>query len=259
MLSAVVKPAAETKGLIMRTRSARQISKIVTAPLLGIAISLFALGGVASAHVVTSINADCYQVTVHFNDFPDSGVMVHIAADVNGQVISTDVQVTSTTTSAQLDISAATAPLAATPANIDVDATWTYLGPQHAHEAFTLTCGTATTTASSTTTTQAPTTTTSVIPTTTTEVVTTTTAPPVTTSTQVRGTTVVATTTAPASTTTGTVSRQGTTVVATTTTVPGAATLPRTGSTPTFALVFGFSSLVAGAMILLRQRGVWSR
>lgn len=231
---------------------------IMAAPVLGIGISLAALGGVASAHVVTSMSADCYQVTVHFNDFPESGVEVHIAADVNGQVISTDRLVTSTTTVAQLDISAATAPLADTPANIDVDVTWNYMGPQHGHETLTLTCGTSTTTSPSTTTTQAPTTTTTEIPTTTTAVTPTTAAQPTTTSTQVRGTTVVATT-VPAPTTTGTVSRQGTTVVATTTTVPAAGTLPRTGSTPTFPLLFGLSSLVSGALLLIRQRHAWSR
>jgi LPXTG-motif cell wall-anchored protein len=232
---------------------------IVAAPLLGIGISLSALGGVASAHVVTSITADCYQVTVHFYDFPDSGVSVHIAADVNGQPLSTDALVTSATTAAQLDISAATAKLADTPANIEVDVTWSYLGPQHAHESLKLTCGTSTTTSSSTTTTQAPATTAALPATTTsTAVTTTTTGQQVTTSTQVRGTTVVATT-VPASTTTETIRRQGTTVVATTTTAPAAATLPRTGSTPTFPLVFGLSSLVAGALLLLRQRHAWSR
>ena len=242
----------------MRTRSARQILMIVAAPVLGIAISLSALGGVASAHVVTSITADCYQVTVHFNDFPESGVAVHIAADVNGQVISTDVQVTSATTAAQLDISAATAKLADTPANIDVDVTWTYLGPQHAHESLTLTCGTSTTTSSSSTTIQAPATTALPAPTTSTAVTTTTATSQATTSTQVRGTTVVATT-APAPTTTETVRRQGTTVVATTTTVPAVGALPRTGSTPIYPLVFGLSSLVAGAIILFRQGHAWSR
>jgi len=231
---------------------------VVAAPLLVIAISVCALGGIASAHVVTSITADCYQVTVHFADFPDSGVMVHIAADVNGQTISSDVLVTSATSEADVDISAATAALFDTPAHIDVDVTWTYLGPQHAYEALSLTCGTPTTTttapAPTTTATSATPTTVAVPATPTTEVSTTTTGPQTTTSTQVHGTTIlVTTTTAPATTTTETIRRQGTTVVATTTPAPATATLPRTGSNSAFPLTFGLSSLIAGALLLLRQ------
>ena len=243
----------------MRTRSTRPMPRFVGAALLGVAISLFALTGVASAHVVTSINADCYQVTVHFYDFPESGVDVHIAADVNGQVAGTDVLVTSATSQGHLDISPLTAPLGGTPADIDVDVTWTYLGPQHVHQSLTLTCGSSTTTspAPTTTTTQAPTTT-AAAPTTT-VVTPTTVSQQATTTTQVRGTTVVATT-SPATTTTETIRRQGTTVVAnTTTTAPRVAVLPRTGSNPVFPLMFGLSSLIAGALLLVRQRGVASR
>jgi len=234
-------------------RAARRGLVLVAAPLLGIVISVFVLGGIASAHVVTSITADCYQVTAHFSDFPDSGVTVRIAADVNGQTVSSDVLVTSTITEAQLDISAATATLAATPAHIDVDVTWTYLGPQHAHESFTLVCGTATTTS------VAPVvaTTTATVPTTTTTQVSATTTAQSTTSTQVHGTTIAATTTVPVTTpttTTETIRRLGTTVVATTTTVPVLAGLPRTGSNSMFPLLFGASSLIAGALLLVRQR-----
>ena len=240
----------------MRARSASRIFRIVAAPATVVAVTLFALGGVASAHVVTSINADCYQVTVRFNDFPEAGVQVHIAAGVNGQTISSDALVTGAISEAHLDISAVTATLGGTPANIDVDVTWSYLGPQHAHQTLNLTCGASPTTSSTTTTAQAPTTTTQAPATT--EVVTTTTSQPATTSTEVHGTTVVATT-APASTTTETIRRQGTTVAATTTTAPPVATLPRTGSSPVFPLMFGLSSLIAGALILIRQRGVWSQ
>jgi len=236
---------------------------VVSAPLLVIAISVFALGGIASAHVVTSITADCYQVTVHFVDFPESGVMVHIAADVNAQTISSDVLVTSATTQADVDISPATAALFDTPAHIDVDVTWTYLGPQHAHETLTLTCGTpttTTTTAPTPTTASATPTTAAVAATPTTQISTTTTRPQTTTSMQVLGTTIlVTTTTAPATNTTETVRPQGTTVVATTTTVPATATLPRTGSNSAFPLTFGLSSLIAGALLLLRQRRTLGR
>jgi LPXTG-motif cell wall-anchored protein len=238
----------------MIMRSARHILMVVAAPLLAIMISVFALGGTASAHVVTSITADCYLVTAHFSDFPDTGVLVHIAADVNGQTVSSDVLVTNTTSEAHLDISAATAVLVDTPAHIDVDVTWTYLGPQHVHKTLTATCGTPTTTTSNTTPTQAiATTTTPAPPTTTTPATTTPTVPQPTTSTQVLGTTIIATTTAPPTTTKGTVGVQGATV-ASTTTVPAVAALPRTGSNPGFPLMFGLSSLVAGALLLLRQR-----
>jgi len=240
----------EVSGLDAGHRGARHGLVLITAPLLAIVISVFVLGGIASAHVVTSITADCYQVTAYFSDFPDSGVMVRIAADVNGQTVSSDVLVTSATTEAQLDISAATATLADTPAHIDVDVTWTYLGPQHAHESFTLVCGTATSTSVA----QVVTTTTAAVPATTTTQVPATTTGQSTTSTQVHGTTIVATTTAPATTTTETIRRLGTTVVATTTTVPAIATLPRTGSNPVFPLLFGASSLIAGALLLVRQR-----
>jgi len=240
---------AEHSVLDVRRSATRRMLAVIGVPLLAIMISVFTLGGIASAHVVTSITADCYQVTVYFSDFPDTGVVVHIAADVNGQTISNDVLVTSATTEAQVDISAATEALVGTPAHIDVDVTWTYLGPQHAHQTLILTCGSSTTTSSATTTTQAPTTT-AMPATTTTEVTTTTTGPQTTTSTEVHGTTIRNVTT----TTTPTVRRQGTTVVATTTTVPGAATLPRTGSNSAFPLMFGLSSLIAGALLLLRQR-----
>jgi LPXTG-motif cell wall-anchored protein len=228
----------------------------VAVPLLVIAISLFALGGIASAHVVTSITADCYRVTAYFRDFPEAGVMVHIAADVNGQTVGRDVLVTSATSEAQVDISPATAALVGTPAHIDVDVTWTFWGPQHVHETLTATCGGSTTTTSVTTpaTQGSPTTTTAVPPTTIAEVTTTTTVPQTTTSTQVHGaTTIATTTTAPATTTTETVSPQGNTASPTTTVPVGPVTLPRTGSNLAWPLMFGLSSLIAGALLLLRQ------
>jgi LPXTG-motif cell wall-anchored protein len=231
----------------------------VGAPLLVIALNVFALGGVASAHVVTSINADCYLVTVHFSDFPEAGVMVHIGVDVNGQAIDRDVLVTSATSEAHVDISPATAPLLATPAHIDVDVSWTYLGSQHVHQTLTLTCGTTTTTASTTTTAApapAPTTTMAPAPTTTAASTTTTVAP--TTTTEVHGVTSIATTTtSPAPTTTTTVRVQG--LVVSTTTRPAAATLPRTGSNTDFPAVFGLCTVIAGAFLVRRHGRAWSR
>ena len=128
----------------------KMLPAAICAPLLVIAVSVFALGGVASAHVVTSINADCYRVTAHFRDFPDTGVVVHIAADVNWQTtIGADVLVSSATTEASVDITAATASLFGATGRVDVDVTWTYLGPQHVHETLNVTCGSPTTTACS--------------------------------------------------------------------------------------------------------------
>ena len=113
-------------------------------------------------------------------------------------------------------------------------------------------CTTTTTTAPTTTTTAATTTTTA--PTTTT----TTTAPMTTTSIHEQGsTTIVTTTTSPPRTTT-TLGQQGNTP---TPTQPTSATgsLPRTGSGTAFPVLFGLSSLAAGALLLLRRRTDWSR
>ena len=248
---------AEVSVLDVKRSAARRTLAVVGVPLLVIAISMFALGGIASAHVVTSMSADCYQVMVHFSDFPDTGVVVHIAADVNGQTVAGDVLVTNATSEAHLDISAATAALEDTPAHIDVDVTWTYLGPQHVHETLTATCGswTIATAVTAPTTTQGSSTTTTAAPPTTTAATTTTTGPHTTTSTQVHGaTTIATTTTVPATTTTGTVSPQGATAPPTTTAPVGPVTLPRTGSSTGLPLTFGLSSLVAGALVLLHRR-----
>lgn len=60
--------------------------------------------------------------------------------------------------------------------------------------------------------------------------------------------------TSPPTTSKGTVGVLGATVASTTTTAPAIATLPRTGSNPMFPLTFGLSSVVAGALLLVRQR-----
>jgi LPXTG-motif cell wall-anchored protein len=238
----------------VRLRSAPRALLFISTPLLVIALSLIGLGGIASAHVVTSMTADCYGVTVHFSDFPASGVIVHIAIDVNGQEVGSDALITNANTEAHVDIAAATTGLLGGAAHIDVDVTWTYLGPQHVHESFTETCGAPPATTTSTTPTESvATTTTAAPPTTTTQVSTTTTMAKPTTSTQVKGTTITATT-SPPTTSKGTVGVLGTTVASTTTTVPAIATLPRTGSSPMFPVLFGSSSVVAGALLLVRQR-----
>ena len=207
----------------------RRMLAVVVAPLIAIAISVFAFGGSASAHEVTSITADCYRVTVQFSGFPEAGVTVHIAVVVSGHApITSDVLVTSETSEAHVDISAATANLSGASANVDVDVTWALDGPQHAHETLNVTCGTATTT----TTTTAPTTSTTggnVTSTTANTETTTTTAPSsvtvagVTTSTAVKGAAVSGSTTIPVS------------------------GLPRTGSSTTSLLGVALVLAVVGA------------
>lgn len=103
----------------------------------------------ASAHEVTDITASCDTVTVYFSGFPTTGVTVHIAAAVEGhETRGADVFVDNTTTQKQLDIASATSALEGTSANVDVDVTWTFEGPQHVHKSFPMTCGTATTSTS---------------------------------------------------------------------------------------------------------------
>jgi LPXTG-motif cell wall-anchored protein len=115
--------------------------------------------------------------------------------------------------------------------------------------------GTTTTTEATTTTTQ-PVTTTTAATTTTTEATTTTTQPVTTTSMRELGSTTIVTTTTVAPTTT--LKEQGSTVPPTTQ-PPAPAQLPRTGSSTTFPLIFGLSSLAAGSLLLVRKPRAWSR
>jgi LPXTG-motif cell wall-anchored protein len=190
---------------------------------------LFVFSGPASAHQVTSIDVDCYLMTAHFSDFPDDGVVVHMAATVNGQApVGRDVLVTSETTEATLDISDATSGLYG-PLTIAADITWRYEGPQHVHETITVTCA-------------QPTTTTTTPPTTTA-------APTTTTTLGGLGSTSTVPTTGPATSTTA--------AGVSTTPTSGAAptsTLPRTGSDATFPAVFGLSAIAAGVLALRRRR-----
>jgi LPXTG-motif cell wall-anchored protein len=123
---------------------------------------------------------------------------------------------------------------------------------------------TTTTTVPETTTTTVPETTTTTVPETTTTVPeeTTTTTVPETTTTDVAGTTTIfTTTTTEGPTTTVPVTDFGSTTVveqATTTTPSGTNTsLPRTGSSPGFAVFFGLSCLAGGALLAIRRRGNW--
>ena len=135
------------------TRAWKRALTVVAVPTLAFLVGMFAWTGTASAHNVSNIDADCTHVTVHFNNFPDAGVMVHIVAAVEGHAaISTDVLVKNDM-SADVNISAATGLLFGASADVDVDVTWTLNGAQHEHEKLTVTCGSSTTTTKQATTT----------------------------------------------------------------------------------------------------------
>ncbi len=217
----------------MRTRNLHRSVRLA-AMLVTLVAGLVVSAGPASAHQVTSINADCYLVTAHFSDFPESGVVVHMAATVNElPPVTRDVLVTSDTTEATLDISATTANLYGT-LTIQADITWRLYGWQHVHQTLTATCASPTTT---TTTTQP----------------TTTTAPATTTTLGGQGTT-VPTTGRPTTTTEAAVSPVSTTPTSGVSPVSNTSTLPRTGSDATFPALFGSGLLVAGALALRRRR-----
>jgi hypothetical protein len=124
----------------------RRLLAATAVPLLSLFVVAFGWSGVASAHFVSGIDVNCDDVTLNFAQFPSEGVTVHIAATVEGQgALATDVLVQGDM-SAQLNISSATSALAGASANLDVDATWNFEGPQHVHEAFSVTCGSSTST-----------------------------------------------------------------------------------------------------------------
>ena len=130
----------------MPKRYLRRSLAALATPILAFAL-LLASTSAASAHEISDISATCDTVTVHFTGFPKAGVTVHIAATVEGHgTLSKDVSVDNTTIEAQLDISSATNGLLGATANVDVDVTWTFQGPQHAHKTLSVTCGSATTT-----------------------------------------------------------------------------------------------------------------
>jgi LPXTG-motif cell wall-anchored protein len=140
---------------------------------------------------------------------------------------------------------------------LTVHATWPdeYSVTNTASVNLTPNCCTTTTTEATTTTTEATTTTTA-------PEVTTTTAAPTTTTTmhQELGSTTIVTTTTQAPTTTKPVVQQGSTVPTTTQPAVVPQQLPRTGSGTLFPIIFGISSIAAGALLLkTRNRSAWSR
>jgi LPXTG-motif cell wall-anchored protein len=237
---------------------------VFAAPALAFLVGMFAWTGAASAHDVSDIEVDCTHVTVHFRDFPAEGVMVHIAATVQGHAeLGTDVMVSGTMTGT-LNISSATSALAGASATVNVDVTWSYHGDHHESATKTVTCGTATTTTThATTTTMAPTTT--VAPATT-VAPTTTTAPGETTSTTAAGSEGGSTSTTVAS---GTVTGETTTVEGaatggtsgsvavlgeTATAGTGSSTLPHTGSATAPLAGIGALALLSGLAALPAAR-----
>jgi len=132
----------------MTRRGLIRLFAVTTVSLLMVVAGAFAWTAAASAHVVTGIEADCTHVTVSFADFPRSGVMVHIAVTVEGHApLTTDVLVKRRSGPVSLDISSVTSDLFGATANVDVDVTWTFEGPQHVEQTLQVTCGETTSTA----------------------------------------------------------------------------------------------------------------
>jgi len=147
----------------MTRRGLLRLLGVTASSLLMLVAGAFAWTAAASAHVVTGIEGDCTHVTVSFADFPNSGVTVHIAVTVEGHApLTTDVLVKKHSGPVTLDITSATSDLFGATANVDVDVTWSFLGPQHVEQTLHVTCGETTSsassssTASSTSTTAAP-------------------------------------------------------------------------------------------------------
>jgi hypothetical protein len=230
-----------------------RLVRIASGAAIVVAGVLVAFGAPAFGHEVTGIDVDCTNVTVHWSGFPDAGVSVHIAADVEGiGSTSTDVMVNHNSSQTQLNISALTDQLHGASGTVDVDVTWTFEGPQHVSATEHVTCGTAPTT----TTTVHVGESTTIPPTTTT-----TTMPESTTTTSTTSTTV----SAGASTTTSTVFTGGQIVTPTTISVSPAeavntsaavsptgttnGSLPFTGTNP-WLIVLGLGMSVSGAALV---------
>ena len=249
--------------------ASRRLLASTAVPVLALFVVAFGWSDVASAHYVSGIDVTCDDVTLNFAQFPSEGVTVHIAATVEGQgTVATDLLVHDDM-SAQLNISSATSALAGATASVDVDATWTFEGPQHVHDTFSVTCGSTTTTTvhqcgcGSTTTTVAGVTSTTAAGTTTTSVST-------------GATTTTSATedhqTGPTSTTqvsvlgSETSSRRGGAAVSesagtgpisptgATNANNGSGTLPLTGGAPLPMLSLGLASVGAGVAALIRSR-----
>jgi hypothetical protein len=147
----------------MHTRASRRALALATIPIVALFTVVFGVATAASAHDVSGITASCNDVTVHFVDFPEEGVVVHIAATVEGHAtLSSDAVVKSDMTT-KVNIASATSTLAGATAAVNVDVTWTFQGAQHVHATLHVTCGethhcgcaTTTTTHATTTTTTA--------------------------------------------------------------------------------------------------------
>jgi hypothetical protein len=155
----------------MSGRILKRCLSVGVVPALAFVTVMFGFAGPASAHHVAGIEANCDHVTVNFTDFPEPGVTVHIAATVEGHAALTSDVLVHGAMSSSINISSATSALAGATADVDVDVTWTFEGPQHVHDTLSVTCGTATTTTThpaTTTTTMPATTTTTAAPGTTT-------------------------------------------------------------------------------------------
>jgi hypothetical protein len=250
----------------MSSSALKRLLAAVAVPALALFIVGFGIG-TAAAHDVSGISANCDKVTVNFAGFPDAGVTVHIAAAIEGHgTLATDVLVHNDM-SAQLNISSATSALAGATASVDVDVTWTLEGPQHVHDTFSVTCGTATTTTTQrpTTTTVAGVTSTSMPATTTTTVAGSGTAS--TTSTTVEGITTTTPTTSAANvsgetSSTGpqsavlgeTASNETGAITPTGTSSGSRGTLPFTGAGTLPLLAIGLAALAAGTAAMVRRR-----
>jgi hypothetical protein len=110
-------------------------------------VASVALALPASGHEVTGASANCDHVTIGWTGFPEAGVPVHIAVQVGGVgSTSADVVVSQSTTQTNVSISSLTSQMHGETADVDVDITWTFSGPQHVHRTIPVMCGTATTT-----------------------------------------------------------------------------------------------------------------
>lgn len=146
----------------MQSRALRRALALATVPILALLTAVLGFTTAASAHDVSGVTANCSDVTVHFVDFPQEGVVVHVAATVEGHsTVSSDVLVKGDMATT-LSIASATSSLAGATAAVNVDITWTFQGTQHVQETLHVTCGethhcgcTTTTTAHATTTTTA--------------------------------------------------------------------------------------------------------
>jgi LPXTG-motif cell wall-anchored protein len=212
-----------------------------------VAVASIALALPASGHEVTGVSANCDHVTIEWTGFPEAGVPVHIAVQV-GAVGSTsaDVVVSQITTQTNVSISSLTSQMHGESADVDVDITWTFSGPQHVHRTISVMCGTATTTSQAESVSSTTTSTVGGLNETTTTLA----GAGSTTTIVVSGagetsTTTVAGVSGPNETPNGAVSATG---------ASSPASLPVTGSATTVLLLLGLACVLGGATIVLAPR-----